>query len=89
MGYIFDFVVWFGEFLRTFGRDLVGVGVLVYALPLSMFVASSRVVSIMCVWVLCPYSWVRVVFRVLWLYVASSCVIAFEFATRYMRIGCI
>ena len=47
-----------------FGRGWVGVGVLVYDLPLSVFFASCRVVSIMCVWVLCPYSWVRVVFKV-------------------------
>ena len=47
------------------GRGWVGVGVFVYDLLPSMFVASRRVVSIMCVWVLCPYSWVRDVFSVL------------------------
>ena len=31
-----------------FGRGWVGVGLLVYDLPLSKFVASGRVVSIMC-----------------------------------------
>ncbi len=65
-----------------FGRDWGGAGVLVYDFPLSMFVASGRVVSILCVWVLCPYVWVKVVVRVLWMYVASICVSAFEFATR-------
>ena len=39
-----------------FGRGWVGAGVLVYGLLLSMFVASIRVVSIMCVWVLCSVS---------------------------------
>jgi hypothetical protein len=68
----------------VFGRGCVGAGVLVYDLPLSMFVESSRVVSIMRVWVPCPYSWVRVVFKVLWMFDASSCVIAFKFATKYM-----
>ena len=48
-----------------FGRGWVRAGVLVYDLPLSMFVASGQVVSIMCVWVLCPYSYVRDVFKVL------------------------
>jgi hypothetical protein len=43
----------------VFGRGWVGDGVLVYDFPLSMFVASGRVVSILCVWVLCPYAWVR------------------------------
>ena len=66
------------------GRGWVGAGVLVYDLLLSMFVASSRVVSIMFVWVMCPYSWVRVVFQVLWMLDASSCVSAFKFATSYM-----
>ena len=66
---------------RRFG---VGDGVLVYDLPLSMFVSPGRVVSIMCVWVLRPYSWVRVVVKVLWKFDASRCVSAFEFATRYM-----
>ena len=47
------------------GRGWLGAGVLVYDLQLSMFVAFSWVVSIMCVWVLCPYSWVRDVFRAL------------------------
>ncbi len=65
-----------------FGRDVGGAGVLVYDFSLSMFVASSRVVSILCVWVLCPYVWFKVVVRVLWMYVASICVSAFEFATR-------
>ncbi len=80
--------------ILAFGSDWVGVGLLVYDLPLSMFVACGRVVSIMCVWVLFPYSWVRVMFRVLWMCVASSCVSAFEFATMYMcrlylgRCGC-
>ncbi len=68
-----------------FGRGWVGAGVLVYDLPLSMYVASGRVVSIMCVSVMCPYSWVRDMFKVLWMFVASSCVSAFEFATRYLR----
>jgi hypothetical protein len=36
------------------GRCWVGVGVLVYDFLLSMCVASIRVVSILCVWVLCP-----------------------------------
>ena len=72
-------VVWS---IVVFGRGWVGTEVLVYDLPLSMFVASSRVVSILCVWVLCPYSWVRDVFSVLLRFVASSCVSAFEFATR-------
>ena len=67
-----------------FGRGCVGDGVLMYDLPLSIFVASSRVVSIMCVWVMCPYSWVRVVFKVLLMFGASSCVSAFKFTTRYM-----
>ncbi len=53
-----------------FGRGRVGAGVLVYEFPLSMFAASDRVVSISCVWVLCPYAWVKVVFRVLWMCVA-------------------
>ena len=66
------------------GRNWVGAGVLVYYFPLSMFVASGRMVSILYVWVLCPYAWVRVMFRVLWMCVASSCVSALEFATRYM-----
>ena len=66
------------------GRDWIGAGVLVYNFLLSMVVASGRVVSIMYVWVLSPYAWVRVVLRVLWMCVASSCVSAFEFATRYM-----
>ena len=67
-----------------FGRGLVGAGVLVYDLPLSMVVASVRVVSILCVWVLCPYCWVKVVFMVLCIFVAASCVSDFKFATRYM-----
>ncbi len=67
-----------------FGRDWVGAGVLAYDFPLSIVMASGRVVSILCVWVLSPYVWVRVVFRVLWMCVASSCVSAFEFATRYI-----
>ncbi len=46
--------------------------------------ASGRVVSILCVWVLCPYFWAKVMFRVLWMCVTSSCVSAFEFATRYI-----
>ncbi len=65
------------------GRGWVGAGVLVYDFPLSMLVASSRVVSILCVWVLCPYVWVKVVFRVLWMCVTSICVSAFEFTTMY------
>jgi len=68
----------------VFERDWVGAGVLVYDLPRSMFVASGRVVSILCVWVMCPYCWVKVVFKVLCTFGASSCVSAFEFATRYM-----
>ncbi len=48
-----------------FGRDWGGARVLVYDFPLSIFVASGRVVSILCVWVLCPYVWVKVVVRVL------------------------
>ncbi len=48
-----------------FGRDWVGARILVYGFLLSMFVASGRVVSIMYVWVLSPYAWVRVVLRVL------------------------
>ena len=46
-------------------RGWVSAGMLVYDLQLSMFVASSRVVLILCVWVLCRYSWVRDVFSVL------------------------
>ena len=49
-----------------FGRGWVGARVLVYDLYLvysSIFVAFVRVVSILCVWVLCPYAWVKVVFR--------------------------
>ncbi len=64
------------------GRGWVGVGVLVYALPLSVLVASCRVVSILCVWVMCPYSWVRDVCSMLWMFVESSCVSAFVFASR-------
>ena len=68
------------------GRGWIGAGVLVYDLQLSMFVASRRVVSILlcvlCSWVMCSYSWVRDVFSMLWMFVASSCVSAFEFATR-------
>ncbi len=67
-----------------FGRVRIGAGVLVYDLLLSMLVASSRLVSIMYVWVLSPYAWIRAVFRVLRMCVASSCVSALEFATRYM-----
>ena len=48
-----------------FGRDWVGDGVFVYDCLLSMVVASGRVVSIMYVWVMSPYAWVRVVLRVL------------------------
>ena len=66
------------------GRGWVGAGVLVYDFPLSMFMASGRVVSILCGWDLCPYAWVKVVLRVLWMGVASICVSAFEFATRYI-----
>ncbi len=66
------------------GRGWVGAGVLVYDFPLSMFMPSGRVVSILCVWVLCPYAWVKVVFRLLWMCVASSDVSVVEFATRYM-----
>ena len=55
-------VVWS---IVVFGRDWVGAGVLVYDFLLSMVVASGRVVSIMYVWVLSPYAWVRVVLRVL------------------------
>ena len=40
----------------VFGGGWVGVGVFVWDLLQSMFVASSRVLSIMCVWVMCPYS---------------------------------
>jgi len=71
-------------FVRSCGMYAVMAMIGVYDLPLSMFVASSRLVSIMCVWVLYPYYWVRVVFRVLWLIDASSCVSAFRFATSYM-----
>ena len=39
-----------------FGRDWIGDGVLVYDFLLSMLVASSRLVSIMYVWVLGPYA---------------------------------
>ena len=67
-----------------FGRDWVGAGVLVYDFPLSMFVASSRVVPILCFWILCPYAWFKIMFRVLWMCVASSCASAFQFATRYI-----
>ena len=59
-----------------------------YVLPLSIFVASIRVVSLMCVWVLCPYSWVRDVFKVLWMFDASSCVSAFELL-RGICVDCI
>ena len=47
------------------GCGRVGVGVLVKALLQSMFAASNRVVTILVVWVLCPYSWVRDLFRLL------------------------
>ena len=67
-----------------FGRDWVGAGVLVYDFLLSMVVAPRRVLSIMYVWVLGPYAWVRVMLRVLWICVAFSFVSALEFATRYM-----
>ncbi len=76
-------VVWS---IVVFGRGWVGVEVLVYDLPLSMVVASGRVVSILCVWVFFPYCWVKVVFKVLRMYGASSCVSAFEFAARYIYI---
>jgi hypothetical protein len=49
----------------VFGRGRDGVGVLVYDLMQSMFVASSREVTTVCLWVLYPYSWVRDVFRML------------------------
>ena len=52
-------------------RGWVGAGVLVYDLHLSMFVASSRFVLMLCGWVMCPYSWVRNVFSVLCMFVAS------------------
>ncbi len=67
-----------------FGHDWVGAGMLVYDFLLSMLVASGRVVSIMYVWVLSLYVWVRVVFRVLWMRVASSCVSALELATIFI-----
>ena len=67
-----------------FRRGWIGAGVLVYDLLLSVFVASGRVVSVMCVWVLSPYSCVRDVFKVLWMFDASSCDSDFKFATRYM-----
>ncbi len=38
-----------------FGRGRVGTGVLLQDLLLSMCVASRREVTIMCVWILCPY----------------------------------
>ncbi len=67
----------------VFGRRWVGAGVLLYDLLQSMFVVSGLLVTIMCVyWVLCPYSWVRDVFRMLWMFGASSCDSAFKFATR-------
>ena len=49
----------------VFRRDWVGAGVLVYDFPLSMLIAFGRVVSILCVWVLCSYAWFKIVFRVL------------------------
>ena len=48
-----------------FEREWVGAGVLVYDFLLSMLVESGRVLSIMYVWVLSPYAWVKVVLRVL------------------------
>jgi hypothetical protein len=44
---------------------VVGIVVLVYDLLQSMFVASDSVVTILDVWVLCSYYWVRDVFRIL------------------------
>ena len=70
--------------MTAIGRGWCGVGMLVYVFLLSIVLASGRVVSIMCVMVLGPYVWVRVVVRVFWMCVESSCVSAFEFATRYM-----
>ena len=55
-------VVWS---IVVLGRGWVGAGVLVYDLRLSMFVASRRVMLILYVWVMCPYSWVRDMFSVL------------------------
>ncbi len=68
----------------VFRCDWVGDGMLVYDLLLSMLVASGLFVSIMYVWFLSPYFWVRVVVRVLWMCVASICVSALELATMYM-----
>ncbi len=47
------------------GRDWIGAGVLVYDFLPSMRAASDRLVSIVYVWALGPYAWVRAVFRVL------------------------
>ena len=47
-----------------------------------MVVASNSLVSILVVRVLCPYSQVRDVFRVSWMFLASSCDSAFELASR-------
>ena len=66
------------------GLDWIGAGVLVYDFLLSMFVASDLLVSIMYVWALGPYAWVKAVFRVLCMCGASSCVSAIVFATIYM-----
>jgi len=63
------------------GCRRVGVGVFVYDLLQSMFVASNREVTILFVLVLCPYYWERDVLRLLQMFDASSCDNAFEFGT--------
>ncbi len=47
-----------------------------------MFVASSRVVSILCVWVMCPYSWVRE-------YLSRLVVLVLLSSLRGRCVGCI
>ena len=64
------------------------VGSVLYDFPLSMFMASVRVVSILCVLVLCPYAWVKVVFMILWMCVVSSCVSALSLLLG-ICVGCI
>ena len=71
-----------------FERCWVGAGVLVFDLPPSVFVASGRVVSILCVWVMCPYCWVKVVFKVLCMFGASSRVSYFSLL-RGICVDCI
>ncbi len=55
------------------------VGVSKYELLFSMLWTSSGVMSISVVRIVCPYSWMGVVFRVFWMFVESSRVSALEF----------